>query len=196
MWNVWHIVAQLMVVIINAITHVIKTIKRVCPLKSGMTPLTCVFPLWYSKMPLSERNRYYQVEKSWRLFSASLPFSQITAWISAFGKNTYSYIYFLFLFKNIFFSFLMLFLKSLLKLLQCCFCFMFWFFDHKACGILALWPGIDPAPCALGGEDLTTGPPQKSLFYVSESQDPCPKMRLREVVFKVLPKLKFCGSQT
>ena len=29
------------------------------------------------------------------------------------------------------------FLKSLLNVLQCCFCFMFWFFGPKACGILA-----------------------------------------------------------
>ena len=29
------------------------------------------------------------------------------------------------------------FLKSLLNLLQYCFCFMFWFFGHEACGILA-----------------------------------------------------------
>ena len=27
------------------------------------------------------------------------------------------------------------FLKSLLNLLQCCFCFMLWFFGHKACGL-------------------------------------------------------------
>ena len=40
---------------------------------------------------------------------------------------------------------------------------MFWFFDCEACGILALWTGIEPAPTALGGEVLTTGPPGKSL---------------------------------
>ena len=38
------------------------------------------------------------------------------------------------------------FLKSLLNLLQYCFSFMFWFFGHKACGILIVWPGIKPAP--------------------------------------------------
>ena len=42
--------------------------------------------------------------------------------------------------------------KSLLNLLQYCFCFMFWFFGPKACGILAPQPGIEPAPPALGGE--------------------------------------------
>ena len=41
---------------------------------------------------------------------------------------------------------------------------MFWFFGHEACGILAPWPGIEPAPPALEGEVLTTGPPGKSLY--------------------------------
>ena len=54
------------------------------------------------------------------------------------------------------------FLKSLLNLLQYCFCFMFWFFGRWACGILAPWPGIEPAPSALESEVLTTGPPGKS----------------------------------
>ena len=40
---------------------------------------------------------------------------------------------------------------------------MFWFFGHKACGILALQPGIKPTPPALEGKVLTTGPPGKSL---------------------------------
>ena len=35
---------------------------------------------------------------------------------------------------------------------------MFWFFGHKACGILALPPGIKPITCALVGEVLTTRP--------------------------------------
>ena len=54
------------------------------------------------------------------------------------------------------------FLKSLLNLLQYCFCLMFWFFGHEACGILAPWPGIEPTPPALEGEVLTTGPPGES----------------------------------
>ena len=54
-------------------------------------------------------------------------------------------------------------LKSLLNLLQYCFCFIFWFFGHKACGILAPRTGIEPAPTALEGEVLTTGLPGKSL---------------------------------
>ena len=39
---------------------------------------------------------------------------------------------------------------------------MFWFFGLKACGILALLPGIEPTPPALEGKLLTTGPPGKS----------------------------------
>ena len=53
-------------------------------------------------------------------------------------------------------------LKSLLNLLQYSFCFMFWFFGCEACGILAPWPGIEPALPVLEGEVLTTGPPGKS----------------------------------
>ena len=53
--------------------------------------------------------------------------------------------------------------KSLLNLLQYCFCFMFWFiFGRKACGILAPQPGIEPVPPALEGEVLSTGPPGRS----------------------------------
>ena len=61
------------------------------------------------------------------------------------------------------------FLKSLLNLLQYCFCclcsvfYFFIFFAQEACGILARWPGIKPMPPALEGS-LTTGPPGKSLY--------------------------------
>ena len=41
---------------------------------------------------------------------------------------------------------------------------MFWFFGLKAYGILGSWPGIEPAPPALEGEILTTGPPGKSQY--------------------------------
>ena len=58
------------------------------------------------------------------------------------------------------------FLKSLLNLLQYCFCFMFRFFGREERGILAPWPGIEPAPPALEGEVLTTGPPGKSLGWL------------------------------
>ena len=53
------------------------------------------------------------------------------------------------------------FFKSLLNLLQYCFCFMSWFLGPKACGILTPWPGIEPAPSALEGKVLVTGPPGK-----------------------------------
>ena len=41
------------------------------------------------------------------------------------------------------------------------------FFGHKACGILASWPEIEPAPPALESEILITGLPGKfkSLFF-------------------------------
>ena len=42
---------------------------------------------------------------------------------------------------------------------------MFWFFGCEACGILAPWPGIEPAPPTLEGEVLTTGLPGKSLDF-------------------------------
>ena len=61
------------------------------------------------------------------------------------------------------------FLKSLLNLSQYCFCFMFWPFGRKPCGILAPWPGIEPAPPALEGKVSTTGPPGKSLLSVFNS---------------------------
>ena len=44
---------------------------------------------------------------------------------------------------------------------------MFWFFGHKTCGILAPWPGIEPAPPALEGEALTTEPSGKSCQMFS-----------------------------
>ena len=40
--------------------------------------------------------------------------------------------------------------------------YMFWFFGLKACGILAPWPGVEPASPALEDEVLTTGPLGKS----------------------------------
>ena len=44
------------------------------------------------------------------------------------------------------------FLKSLLNLLQYCFCFLFCFFDREECGLLALPPGIEPTALALEDE--------------------------------------------
>ena len=40
----------------------------------------------------------------------------------------------------------------------------FWFFGYETCGILDPRPGIEPAPPALEGKVLTTGPPEKSSF--------------------------------
>ena len=54
---------------------------------------------------------------------------------------------------------------SLLNLLQYCFCFMFCFSVHKACGILAPPPGIEHSPLAFEDEVLTSGSPGKSLEY-------------------------------
>ena len=39
------------------------------------------------------------------------------------------------------------------------------FFGHKACGILALQPGIRPVSPELEGDVLTPGPPGKSLSF-------------------------------
>ena len=44
--------------------------------------------------------------------------------------------------------------RRILNVLQHCFCFTFWFFDPKACGILAPWSRIEPSPHALEGEVL------------------------------------------
>ena len=57
------------------------------------------------------------------------------------------------------------FLKSLLNLLQYCLLYIlvFWL-GWGACGILALWSGVKPAPPALEDEVLSTGLPGKSLF--------------------------------
>ena len=43
--------------------------------------------------------------------------------------------------------------------------YILFFYEREACGILAPWPGIEPAPRALEVEVLTTGPPGKSLDY-------------------------------
>ena len=54
-------------------------------------------------------------------------------------------------------------LKSLLSLLQRCFCFMFWFFGWETCGILVPWPGIEPASPTL--KRLNHQTPGKSRCY-------------------------------
>ena len=44
---------------------------------------------------------------------------------------------------------------------------MFWIFGPEAYGILALRPGIQPAPFALEGKVFTTRPPGRSLPTVA-----------------------------
>ena len=44
---------------------------------------------------------------------------------------------------------------------------MFWSFGHEAHGILAPRPGVEPAPSALEGEVLTSGPPGMSQDFVN-----------------------------
>ena len=58
-----------------------------------------------------------------------------------------------------------IFLKSLLNLLQFCFPFMFCFFGPEAYRILASRPGIEPAAPALEGKILTSGPLGKSQYF-------------------------------
>ena len=51
---------------------------------------------------------------------------------------------------------------------------MSWFLGHRAYGILAPRPGIEPVPSALEGEVLTTGPAGKSpKFFLSRKQSKC-----------------------
>ena len=64
-----------------------------------------------------------------------------------------------FCFVKIFFFLCGPFLKSLLNLLQYCFCFPFRFPGQEAHGILVPRQGIEPAPPALKGGVSTTGPP-------------------------------------
>ena len=80
--------------------------------------------------------------------------------LKVFLKYIFEVFFLLFVFKY------GLFLKSVLNLLQYCFCFMFWFFGREACEILALWPGVEPTALALEGEVLTTGLPGRSLLLL------------------------------
>jgi len=50
------------------------------------------------------------------------------------------------------------------KILLLFYVFLF-LFGCEACGIITSWPGIRPAPLALEGKVLTTGPPGKSWDY-------------------------------
>ena len=44
--------------------------------------------------------------------------------------------------------------------------YIFVFFGHNVCVILAPQPEIKPAPPGLEGKVLTTGPPEKSLEFL------------------------------
>ena len=64
-------------------------------------------------------------------------------------------------------------LKSLLNLLQHCFCFTFWFWGQEACGLLAPQPGIEHATPALEMQSLnhwTTGEVPRITFKWVKSQ--------------------------
>ena len=100
----------------------------------------------------------------------------------------YASFLFLFFFLKFFFS-CGLFLKSLLNLLQYCFCFMFWFFGQEACGILAPRPGIESTLPALEGDVITTGPPRKSqchFFWLSFSLENFKKQNHSKKKIKII----------
>ena len=76
--------------------------------------------------------------------------------------------------------------KSLLNLLQYCCCFMFWCSTQKACGILAVWQGLEPSSTALEGEVLTSGPPGTSHSYEFKQQTsmyPFPTLSICWILF-------------
>ena len=43
---------------------------------------------------------------------------------------------------------------------------MFFFFNHNVCGVLAPWPGTEPAPPTLEGKVLTSGLQGSSQEYL------------------------------
>ena len=129
---------------------------------------------------------------SFFLYSQFLPFAKNVVFVQHFNSLIFSFIYFWVIFilvalgiainiltsnnlvqVNFFFS-CGIFFKSLLNLLQYCFCFMCWFFGHEACGILAPWPGNELAPPALEGEVLTTGWPGKSQYRLFQYRNFAP----------------------
>ena len=90
--------------------------------------------------------------RSWRLLSNEKKGSvSVEAHVQMRAPQSSSFIYIWTIFE-VFIEFVTI----------CCFCFMFWFFVHKACGILAPWPGIEPVPPTVKGEVFITGPLGKS----------------------------------
>ena len=89
---------------------------------------------------------------------------------------------------------------------------MFWPFGSKACRILDPWPGIKPAPSALEGKALTTGPPGKSqtplvldkeimqmLYYTvlrTLPSPPAPSRLMAEQGEQVLPNVSCSLTRT
>ena len=71
-------------------------------------------------------------------------------------------------------------LKVFIEFVQYYFCFTFWFFGHKACGILAPWQGIEPTCPALEGEISTTGLPGESSVGYYHNRPIYPKSICRK----------------
>lgn len=79
-------------------------------------------------------------------------------------------IFYLFIFKFFFFFFgCGPFFKCLLHLLQYYFCFVLWFLDHEACGILAPQAGTESTSSALKAQVPATG----LSFFTPLSQRLC-----------------------
>ena len=86
----------------------------------------------------------------------------------------YVYVFYLLTFYSFFkdlFFFDDHFLKFSLNLLHFCFCFMSWVCSHRVCMISAPRPETKPAPLALEGEVLTTGPQGSPYLRISLARD-------------------------
>ena len=75
--------------------------------------------------------------------------------------------------------------KSLLNLLQDCFCLTFWFFGHETCGILAHQPGTKHALPTLEGE--------RSLNHQGTIRE-VPSHLTSSLISSVLPDLTFMNK--
>ena len=82
--------------------------------------------------------------------------------------------------------------------------YSFWFSDHKACGILAPWPVVEPIPPVLEEEILTTGPPvlegkvlTTSLCYAMLSHFSCVRLceTLETAAYQAPPSLGFSRQE-
>ena len=118
------------------------------------------------------------LRKEWPLHSSIPCWCCVLAWLP-FSRQTNS----LLLSFNFFFLLkIFLFLTwTIFKVLIEFVCYniasvLFRFFGPEACGVLAPRPGIEPAPAALEGEVLTTGPPGKSPSFNFLSVPTCGKV--------------------